>query len=135
MQWSLFVHNLEAVATSIPNELTPQSFSHLLHLVDRLKICIGQPDNHFVMMASSKNNILKSQDGSVMALVDDYAPLVVSSEVLTKTIRTVKCELLLDGDSMKCTACKAYRATLRTLYNRYSHRSSVMYPVMQMYDT
>ncbi len=59
-----------------------------------------------------------------MALVDDYAPLVVNREVLTKTILTVKCELLLDGNSMKCTARKTYRATLRTLYNRYSHRSS-----------
>ena len=25
---------------------------------------------------------------------------------------------------MKCTPCKTYRATLRTLYNRYSRRSS-----------
>ena len=71
-------------------------------------------------------NILKSQDGSIKAILDDYAPVVVNGMVLTKTIRTVKCELLLDGDCVKCTSCKSYRATLRTLYNRFLHRSSDM---------
>lgn len=130
MQWSVSVHNHEVkpnncpALASVPHELNLQSFTYLLHLVDRLKVCVGQPDDQFVMMASSKNKVLKSRDGSVMAILDDYAPVVVDGAVLAKTVRTAKCELLLDGDNIKCTACKTYRATLRTLYNRYLHRSS-----------
>lgn len=125
MQWSISVHNHEVnhsscpALASVPHELTLQSFMHLLHLVERMKVCVGQPDEQFVTMAYSKNNIFKSQDGSIKAILDDYAPVVVNGMVLTKTIRTVKCELLLDGDCVKCTSCKSYRATLRTLYNRY----------------
>ena len=126
LQWSVSVHDHEVKQSNCPalasvsKELTPQSLECLLTLVDSLNICIGQPDDHFVEMVSSKNNILKSQDGSVMAIVDDH----LNGEVLTKTVRTTRCELLLDGDCMKCTPCKTYRPTLRTLYNRYSHRSS-----------
>ena len=99
LQWSVSVHDHEVKQSNCPalasvsKELTPQSLECLLTLVDSLNICIGQPDDHFVEMVSSKNNILKSQDGSVMAIVDDYR-----GEVLTKTVRTTRCELLLDGD-------------------------------------
>ena len=130
LQWSVSVHNHEVKQSNcpalvpVPKKLTPQSLENLLNLVDRLNVCIGHPDEHFVRMVSSKNKVLKSQDGSVMAFVDGYAPVVVNGEVLTETIRTTRCELLLDGDCMKCTPCKTYRATLRTLYSRYSRRSS-----------
>lgn len=103
MRWSLFVHNREvnpsncSALASIPSQLTVHSFLYLHSLVDRLTICVGQPDSHFIAMVTSKKGILKSRDGSAKAKLDDYAP-VLNGEVFTQTIRTVKCELLLDGN-------------------------------------
>ena len=46
--------------------------------MDKLLICAGQPDNHYIKMVSSKRVLLKSQGGSTMADVDDYASVKIS---------------------------------------------------------
>ena len=54
LQWLLFVHNQLVSPTSyralksLPLQLTQESFSDLLNIVDRLHVCVGHPDKHFV---------------------------------------------------------------------------------------
>ena len=57
-----------------------------------------------------KKGKIVSPDGKVAAYVDD--------DSYTKTVRTADCELICP--STKCESCKAYRANLRSIYNRWS---------------
>ena len=90
--------------------------------MDKLSICAGQPDNHYLKMVSAKRGLLKSQGGSTIADVDNYASVKMNGYLFSKTIRTNKCELLIHG--VKCNSCSTYRATLRVMYNRWLRCSS-----------
>lgn len=56
-----------------------------------------------------------SPNGKIAAYVDD--------DCGTKTVRAADCELI--SPSMKCDACKSYRAILRAMYNRWSKHRAV----------
>ena len=112
LEWSLFVHNREikqsicSALSSVPIKLTSDSLVDLLNLVDKISICAGQPHNHYIKMVSAKRGLLKLQDGSTMADVDDYASVKMNGYLFSKTIRTNKCELLIHG--VKCNSCSTY---------------------------
>ena len=121
LKWSLFVHNHEVLQSrcsalrSFQNRLSPESLCRLLQYIDSLNVCVGQPDHHFIDMASAKKGVFKSRDGKVSATLDSYA--------CRSTIQTVKCELLTTSEKCKCRPCITYRATIRKLYNRWCKRS------------
>jgi len=120
LSWSLFVnqHQVDpskcSALKSFPQILNSKTLSLMLIKVDRLSICAGQPDEHFVRMVAAKKGKVLSQDGKVAAYVD--------SDTCPRTVRTVDCELL--SPTTKCQSCKAYRANLRSMYSRWSkHRA------------
>ena len=69
-----------------------------------------------------KKGVLKSQTGTTTAFIDNCAPVLLNGEHFSQTIRTSACELLVHD--VKCP-CKAYRATLRVIYNRWSSHGSL----------
>ena len=114
--WSLYV-NQHHVGTSkcgalrsFPKTLTAERLSRLLIKLDGLSICAGQSDTHFVKMVAAKKAKIVSPDGKVAAYVDDDSN--------AKTVRTADCELICPSE--KCESCKAYRANVRSIYNRWS---------------
>ena len=116
--WKLFVLNHEITRScnalgSFPSKLDQETFSQLLTRLDNISICIGQPDTHFVRMVAAKKGKVLSNDGKIMCAVDSNAYM--------KTVRTSDCEIL--ATSEKCSACKNYRATLRSMYHRWSRKS------------
>ena len=122
------MHNLElsqstcCALQSFPKDLNPESLHHLLQCIDKLRVCLGQPDHHFVEMASSRKGVFKSKDGCISASLDSYAPVVSNDETAySLTVRTTKCELLTTNE--KCHSCMTYRATLRKFHSRWSERS------------
>lgn len=128
LKWSLFVHNRmvskikHSTLGSFPDSLTSDSLHYLLQRIDDFNVCLGQPDRHFIDMASARKGMFKSNDGSISAILDEYAPLVCNHEVYRATIRSAQCELVTSG--VKCKSCQMYRPTLRKLYTRWSERSS-----------
>ena len=89
-------------------------------MTDQLNVCAGNPEDHFIEMAHAKKGLFKSRTNTATALLDNYAPVVLNGEPFTETIRTVACEMLVQG--VKCSSCKSYRATLRKIYSRWSSR-------------
>ena len=61
-------------------------------------------------MIRAKKGVLKACDGSTVAILDKYAPISQNGQVVTQTVRTVKCDLLTSKG--KCYPCHVYRATL-----------------------
>ena len=114
-----------ACLRSQPSKLTPNSLSQLLNIVDHLNVCPGHPDEKFVGFLRRKNGVLRSQNGDVMALQDNHAPVLLNGVSYTDTVRTTSCELLFQG--IKCCSCLNFRPTLRSSYNRsLSHQSGTI---------
>ena len=58
---------------AVPEKLNLESLHSLINLLDRLHVCCGQPDSHFVSMVSAKKGKVHSSDGKVAASVDMFA--------------------------------------------------------------
>ena len=71
-----------------------------------------------------------SVSGNLVALVDESYPVVLNGEEYTSTIRTVKCEMLVNG--VKCESCKDYRSTLRAICHRHNAIRVVKYVSCQL---
>ena len=48
-------------------------------------------------MATAKKVVLKSNDDSPVAVIDDYAPVFLNGKCFTRTIRTIACDILVNG--------------------------------------
>ena len=112
--------------SNIPETMDASSLNMLLELIDKLNICPGHPDLHFVKMVSAKKGKILSHDGKVSAYVDDNTVVKLNGETYTKTVRTSKCELLCK--TAKCSSCKSYRVNLRSMYASWTKRSQQVRP-------
>ena len=127
LSWSLFVHNHSldrskcSALQSFPATIDSEVLSNLFCKIESLFVCAGHVDIHFVKMVLAKKGKIISPDGKVAAYIDNYA-VELNGERYTNTVHTSNCELLCS--SLKCSPCKAYRANLRAIYNRWSKRSS-----------
>ena len=128
LTWSLFVHNREVQQSlcpslvSVPKRLSPDSLGSCLALLNRLRVCAGQPDRNFVEMCDFKKGVIKGSDEQPVASIDDYSPVVFNRETFIRTVRTKQCEMVVHDQ--KCNSCKKYRPTLRAMYSRYRNRCS-----------
>lgn len=122
LRWSVQVHGkpvdskccaLDSLANTVK---TKHSLHRLVQLVDGLNICAGHPEQQFLDLADSRKGIFQSVKGSRVAFVDSYYPVQLNRQLYSRTVRTTACDLLVHG--VKCTACKEYRSTLRSLHSR-----------------
>ena len=105
-----------------PDKLTPAALNDLMAVLEKCSVCPGHPDKHFVEMAQSKKGELKSSDGkTVVATVDQYAPVYVSGQKYDSTVRCTKCTIIVQ-DKIKCSSCVAYRGTLRKAYHHWTDK-------------
>ena len=128
-QLSVYVYNQEvnqsscSAISSLPEKVSPDNISSILKKIDSLVVCAGQPDERFVQMgAERKEKVFRSADGAIVATVDDNAVITVGGKVITSTIRTTNCQLLVDVEysSPHCASCSKYRSNLRAIYTRWS---------------
>ena len=127
LSWSVFVHNHSldkskcSALQSFPHTINSDVLSELFSKIENLSICAGHTDIHFVKMVSAKKGKIISPDGKIAAYVDNCTT-EIGGEIYKSTVRTSDCELLCS--SVKCPSCKAYRANLRAIYNRWAKQSS-----------
>jgi len=126
--WTLCVHGHQVDSSicsdlvAVPSVLDTWSFLAFLKLVDNLNVCVGQPDSQFIELLQQKNNEIISIDGNRSAYIDDFSCVYCNEQCYPVTVRTANCEILTS--ETKCKYCKEYRATLRTLCNRFVKSSS-----------
>ena len=65
--------------------------NNLLQLLDRLHVCCGQPDSHFVSMVNAKKGKIISSDG---ASIDQYTPVAINGEHYQAKVQTGSCEMV-----------------------------------------
>ena len=100
---------------SIPVTLNLQSLETLLTVVDKLNICAGHPELHFIKMLTAKKGKILAPTGKVSAYLDENTVVNVNSKLYTKTVRTPECEVLCN--TVKCSVCKCYQPNLRSIYS------------------
>ena len=127
LTWSLYVHNHDLTQENcsqlktLPKGLSVESLNFLLQQLERLHVCSSQPDSHFVSMVNARRGKILSHDGRVVAYTDNCS-VALNGQLYPITVRTSSCEVI--STSEKCTACKAYRSTLRAMYHRWCKRST-----------
>lgn len=129
LEWVLYVHGNQldshmcSALSNFPPNLDLPTLESLLAQIDRLNICCGQPDSHFVSMVNAKKGKILTGNGKVTARVDHYSNVILNGTLYSETVRTTSCELLTNF--AKCTSCKDYRPNLRAMYSSWSKRRSI----------
>ena len=133
LSWSLFVNQRRVEASTcgalrtFAGPMSADMLSQMLLTLERLPLCAGQPDDHFMHMILTKKGKITSSKGEVVAYVDN-AHVELNGETYTQTIRTFNCEIL--SHSVKCSSCTKYRPTLRSMYHRWSKHQTQEVPTM-----
>lgn len=86
------------------------SFLVLQNKLQAYNICIGNPDDRFVLLCEQRKGKFLSVTKEVVAFLDDTDAHV--------TVRHALCQQLVDESSSRCIVCRSYRDRLRAMYSR-----------------
>ena len=107
---------------TVPDYLIPESLPSVVKLLDGCNTCMGHPDKEYCELVKSRKGIFKDSSGKAVKARLDSTPFISSCQYYKETIRTTKCDILVP--SGRCTHCKAYRPTLRSLAKKAKSQSS-----------
>ena len=129
LTWQLFVGNqLIRVDTipclsSIPPVVNSDDVQNILNILQRHKICPGNPDANYVeMVRSKKDGKMTSRKGQSIttAFIDDSKGVEINEQIFQCTVRTSDCAIIIpDTSTRRCEKCVKYRDTLRSSYANY----------------
>ena len=128
--WNLTVHGCQVDPgncglSDVPSKIESTDLIHqLLSKIDRLRVCAGHPDQHFIEMvqAKSKKGELLSSTGTMTGYIDRAAPVDMNGQTFSVTLRSSSCQLLTP--TTKCPVCVAYRDTVRSMHHRWVKKTS-----------
>ena len=78
--------------SSIPHTIDYNSLLHLLHLLDKLNVCPGNPDTKFVSMAEACKGKFFATNSDAKAYLDKF-PVRLNGRLYQATVRTSSCSL------------------------------------------
>ena len=114
--WSLHVHGTEVTVSRCPaigflmTLVDSLSINELLQKLDKLSVCPGHPDEHFMEMAMEKGQ-------SNAIAIDESSVVSLNGNMYGSTLRVKSCHMLVTAG--KCSACASYRGTIRKMYSRW----------------
>ena len=106
-----------ATLLEIPQKLDDSHLPKLISQLDRLNVCPGHPDSHYVTMVSSKKGTLLNRSGDIAAYVDNEYEVCFDKQRFSETVRTSDCLFLTKNT--KCSKCMLYRDNLRSIYHKW----------------
>ena len=129
LTWTVFIHGnkLHQISNTslsgISSTLSPLSLQKLISILDEACICPGNPDDHFLPMATAHKGVFVSGSGEEKARLEKDFQVILNGDVYHQTIRTATCSLLVGQG--KRSSCKSYRPQLRAMYSRWSKKAAV----------
>lgn len=127
--WSVHVFSSKlnviicAALSHFPVHMSLENIPNLITTLDRLPICCGQPDLHFVEMLKARKGKIVSNRGNETVAYVDACPVKLNGTNYLETVRSSNCQFI--GNFAKCDACRGYRTNLRTMYNRWQKKKAV----------
>lgn len=123
MKWTLHVHGKQVLRSTCSalsffgESLDMRAINELIQTLNTCSVCSGNPGSQFVKLCKeSKDQIMRSQDGSNRAYHDKSCKVKQRGEEFEETVRTTMCEIVVRGE--QCDSCYKYRATLRAICSR-----------------
>lgn len=135
LTWQLYVGSDLIDATkvdclaSFPSIVSFDVINAIFEVLERHKICPGNPDEGYVSMLQDnyKKGAMKTCKGnSISSYVDKRASVVESYCCYSSTVRASGCDLLIPMGSKKCAKCIKCRNTLRASYKNYLKHTNVI---------
>ena len=126
--WSVYARNCHLGSSSckllenVPDRMTPEYLPSMVKLLDGCSICMGHPDEEYCELAKSRKGIFKDASGKTVKASLDATPFISSHRYYKEAVRTTSCDVLVSRG--RCTHCKAYRPTLRSLAKKAKSQSS-----------
>ena len=102
----------------MPKCLDVTSLARLLCMLKKMPVCPGHPEEQFLEMVAAKKWRICEHSEDTVAFIDSYSLVHLNGESYAKTVRTISCEVLVNGG--KCFPCKKYRPHLRALFSSWS---------------
>ena len=88
--WSLKVHGVAVDGERCPslnmfaNRLSDRDINRPIEHLDKLQVCPGHPDSHFIELANAKGGF-KSTNGKTKAFLDSAANVTLNGETYSST--------------------------------------------------
>ena len=92
----------------------------LISLLDRVSVCPGNPDSHFLAMADARKGKFPT------AAIDESIPVIINGKTHSRTVRTNSCQIVVAVSDTRCSSCKSYRNQLRATYSRWLKKSPTL---------
>ena len=123
--WQLHIHGHRVDASLIPalsvfpsNIEENSIISDLLSDVDKLTVCVGNPEPSYVSLGKQKKNReFLSISKAVVAYLDSNAGVINDGQFCAITIRCVNCCLLIPS-GVRCQNCQKFWKNLQTMHRR-----------------
>jgi len=112
-----------SILNQFPSTLDKEILLNLINAVSSASVCQGNFADRYIAMARIRKGIFTSQNGEVIAYLDQSFCITVNEEQHSATIRHAKCELLVVGNL--CGPCYGFRDTLRSLFSKLRKKSVI----------
>ena len=112
-----------AILSEFPPSINNETLLKLIGAVSSASICQGNVEERYITMARIRKGIFTSQNGEVVAFLDQSFCVMVDGKQCSATIRHAKCELLIDG--YLCASCNGFRDILRAMFSKHRNRSDI----------
>ena len=122
MKWKVYVFDH---LVSMENDILAQYNSTttsdvilpLIYTLNNAFLCPGNVDSHIIQLAHDRKGSFQSQQGQMIAVLEENVILNVDNEQYFATVRHVQCEIVTSTLTI-CTVCQSYRNALRALASR-----------------
>ena len=122
MKWKVYVFDhLVSMENDIlaqyNSTMTSDIILPLIYTLNNAFLCPGNVDSHIIQLAHDRKGSFRSQQGQMIAVLEENVILNVDNEQYFATVRHVQCEIVTSTLTI-CSVCQSYRNALRALASR-----------------
>ena len=122
MKWKVYVfdHLISMendILTQYNSTMTSDIILPLIYTLNNAFLCPGNVDSHIIQLAHDRKGSFLSQQGQMIAVLEENVILNVDNEQYFATVRHVQCEIVTSTLTI-CSVCQSYCNALRALASR-----------------
>ena len=122
MKWKVYVFDhLVSMENDIlaqyNSTMTSDIILPLIYTLNNAFLCPGNVNSHIIQLAHDRKGSFRSQQGQMIAVLEENVILNVDNEQYFATVRHVQCEIVTSTLTI-CSVCQSYRNALRALASR-----------------
>ena len=122
MKWKVYVSDHlvsteNEILAQYDSIMTSEIILPLIYALNDAFLCPGNFDSQIIQLAHDRKGSFLSQQGQLIAILEENVLLNVDNEQYFATVRHIQCEILISSLAA-CSVCQSYRNTLRAMASR-----------------